>query len=208
VTAGHDRSSCEVAREPIAKFAIFPPVVVEISRASRGTAIALFRSRRDDVSSSSLCAEGQMSEERFDSIDRHLEGLDQHFERVDGRLDGIDQRLDKVDGRLDGIDQRLDKVDGRLDGLDRRMDGLDQRIDGLRADLNSRFDEARRYAGVLSEEAFARIAATREYTGPTRAEMNDAFADLKETLTRRLDPLEATVRQHSVRLDHLEKRPH
>jgi hypothetical protein len=60
----------------------------------------------------------------------------------------------------------------------------------------------------LSEEAFARIAATREYTGPTRAEMNDAFADLKETLTRRLDPLEATVRQHSVRLDHVEKRPH
>jgi hypothetical protein len=74
--------------------------------------------------------------------------------------------------------------------------------------MDSQSAELRRHMGVLHEEALGRIAATREYTGPTKAEMNQAFADLTETITRRLDPLEAAVRQHSLRLDRLEKRPH
>ena len=48
---------------------------------------------------------------------------------------------------------------------------------------------------VLHEGVIARIAAIPEYTDPTKAEMDQGFADLRETITRRLDPLEATVRQ-------------
>ena len=51
----------------------------------------------------------------------------------------------------------------------------------------------------------SRIAAIPEYNGPTKAEMDQGFADLKEAIARRLDPLEAAVRQHGARLDRLEK---
>jgi hypothetical protein len=60
---------------------------------------------------------------------------------------------------------------------------------------------------VLHEDVIARIAAIPEYTGPTKAEMDQGFADVREMISRRLDPLEATVRQHSIDIEQL-KRQH
>jgi hypothetical protein len=58
---------------------------------------------------------------------------------------------------------------------------------------------------VLHEDVIARIAAIPEYTGPTRAEMDQGFADIRELIGRRLDPLEATVRQHSIEIERLKR---
>jgi hypothetical protein len=66
-------------------------------------------------------------------------------------------------------------------------------------------DDLGRQMRVLHEDVLARIAAIPEYTGPTKVEMDEGFADLKEAIFRRLDPLEATVRQHRVKLDQLEQ---
>jgi hypothetical protein len=77
---------------------------------------------------------------------------------------------------------------------------MDRRFADVKTNMDSQSAELRRHMGVLHEEALGRIAATQEYTGPTKAEMNHAFADLKGTITRRLDPLEAAARQHSAAL--------
>jgi hypothetical protein len=54
---------------------------------------------------------------------------------------------------------------------------------------------------VLHEDVIARIAAIPEYAGPTKAE----FAELKEMIGRRLDPLEVTVRHHTVEIERLKR---
>ena len=60
------------------------------------------------------------------------------------------------------------------------------RIDGKLQEVDRRFD--------------ARIAAIPDNTSRLEAKMDRGFADLKEAIGRRLDPLEAAVRQHIPRL--------
>jgi hypothetical protein len=91
---------------------------------------------------------------------------------------------------LDQVDQRFGQVKERLDRLETGQGKMSDRIEALDQHMH-----------VLHEDVIARIAATREYTGPTRAE----FAELKEMLGRRLDPLEATVRLHSREIDKLKR---
>lgn len=90
--------------------------------------------------------------------------------------------------RFDRIEERLHRLDGRIDTLENRVGDLD------------------RHMHVLHEDVIERIAAIPEYAGPTRAEMNHGFAELRELIGRRLDPLEATVRQHTAEIGQL-KRP-
>jgi hypothetical protein len=49
-----------------------------------------------------------------------------------------------------------------------------------------------------------RIEATR-HTGPTKLEMDQGFAELGEAVGRRLDPLEAAVRHHTVEIERLKQ---
>jgi hypothetical protein len=101
-------------------------------------------------------------------------------------------------------EERFDRIDQTFTRIDQRFERVDQRLDALRADMNTGFAELRRHMGVLHEEVLDRIAGTREYTGPTREE----FTELKEMIGRRIDPLEATGRQHSVEIERLKrKRP-
>jgi archaellum component FlaC len=120
---------------------------------------------------------------------------EQRFERIEQRLDGIDDRLGAVDRRLDGIDDRLGAVD-------RRLGAVDQRFDRLEAHMDSRFDELGRHMRVLHEDVIGRIGALRE---APQAATKLELAELNESITRRLDPLEAAARQHSLRLDRLEQ---
>ncbi|TYR72532.1 hypothetical protein FZC79_22395 [Rossellomorea vietnamensis] len=62
--------------------------------------------------------------DRFNSVDRRLDGLDLRF-------DGVDRRLNNLDIRLDGVDRRLDNVDLRLDGVDRRIEKMDANLDRI-----------------------------------------------------------------------------
>jgi hypothetical protein len=52
---------------------------------------------------------------------------------------------------------------------------------------------------VLHEDVIARIAAIPEYTGPTKAEMQQGFAELRDAIDRRLVPLEAIARRRRTR---------
>jgi archaellum component FlaC len=95
---------------------------------------------------------------RFDAVDRRFDAVDQRFEAVDQRFDAVDQRFDAVDRRFDAVDQRLDRMDRRFDGIDERLDGMDQRFDGIDLRLGAldqkvdeKFDESKRYFGVLVE---------------------------------------------------------
>jgi hypothetical protein len=56
--------------------------------------------------------------------------------------------------------------------------------------------------GVLHEEVIARLADSRGYSGPTRAE----FDAQTENTNKRLVPLEAVIRTHSVEIDELKRR--
>ena len=87
--------------------------------------------------------------DRFNGIDRRLDGIDQRFDGVDRRLDGIDQRFDGIDRRLDGIDQRFDGIDRRLDGIDQRLDGVDRRLDAQTLELGNLRQDVGRLQGVV-----------------------------------------------------------
>lgn len=102
-----------------------------------------------------------------------------------------EERFDRIDQALREIHQRFDGVDGRFDGVEKRLDGVDGRLDDIKRDMH-----------LLHEDAIERIAATREYSGPTKEE----FAELKELIGRRLDPLAALGRDHEGRIRRLETR--
>lgn len=87
--------------------------------------------------------------DRFNGIDRRLDGIDQRFDGVDRRLDGIDRRFDGIDRRLDGIDQRFDGIDRRLDGIDQRLDGVDRRLDVQTLELGNLRQDVGRLQGVV-----------------------------------------------------------
>jgi hypothetical protein len=90
------------------------------------------------------------------------------------RFDRIELRLDRLeDGQLE-LRAQIGRLGGRIDDLDRHMH-------------------------VLHEDVITRIAAIPEYTGPTRAEMQQGFADLREAIERRLDPLEVIERRRQPR---------
>jgi predicted phage gp36 major capsid-like protein len=161
-----------------------------------------------------------MSEERFDRIDQTLAHLGAGLENVDHNMHVLHEdalsRIAAVAESVVVLDQKMERgfaevkadMDHRLTEVRTDMDrgfaevraDMDHRFAEVKTDMDSQSAELRRHMGVLHEEALGRIAATQEYTGPTKAEMNHAFADLKETITRRLDPLEAAARQHSAAL--------
>jgi chromosome segregation ATPase len=131
----------------------------------------------------------------------------------EARFDRIDQRLDTVESGQNELRADVRRLDGRIEHLDRdmhalheaaigRIEDLDRRMHLLHEAAIGRIEDVDRHMHVLHEDVIARIAATPEYTGPTRAE----FAELKEMLSRRLDPLEAAVRLHSVEIDQLKRR--
>jgi predicted nucleic acid-binding Zn-ribbon protein len=109
-----------------------------------------------------------------------------------------EQGFDRIDRRLDGLENSVERIDRRLGVVDGRL----ERLETGQSETNRRLEDLGRHMRVLHEEAMAAIAATREYSGPTKAE----FAELKDLLSQRIDPLEATVRIHSREIDGLKER--
>ena len=116
---------------------------------------------------------------------------EERFDRIEQRLDRLEAVVVKLDGRLDDLTDHVSRMDSRIDDLTGQVSSLDSRIDDLG-----------RHMRVLHEDTIARITATREYTGPTREE----FAELKDMIGGRLDPLETVVRQHSIDIERLKRR--
>ena len=94
-------------------------------------------------------------------------------------------------------EERFDRIEQRLDRLEAGQVGLRNHV----GRLDRRFDDLDRHMHVLHEDVIARIAAIPEYAGPTRA----AFTELREIIERRLDPFEATVRQHTIEIERLKQ---
>ncbi len=62
-------------------------------------------------------------------LDERLRGeMNERFNRVERRLDGMDERSGRVERRLDAIDERFNHVERRFDGLDDRFDRLEKMI--------------------------------------------------------------------------------
>lgn len=142
-----------------------------------------------------------MSEERFDRIDQTLTRIHERFDHVDQRFTEVDQRFDRIDQKFTEVDQRFDRIDQRFTGVDERFTGVDRRFDALTAEMHTGFAELRRHMGVMHEDVLDILSATRGYTGPTKEE----FAALEERIGRRLDPLEAIARQHSIEIERLKR---
>src|SRR5438445_1185298 len=93
-----------------------------------------------------------------------MRGMDlettERFDDVSRRFDVIDQRFSVVDQRFDGVDRRLDAVDRRFDAVDRRFVAIDQRFDAAATDrkIDEKFEESKRYFGVLVERFESMIA--------------------------------------------------
>ena len=61
------------------------------------------------------------------------------------------ERFDVIDQRFGAVDRRFDEVDRRLDAMDRRFDAMDQRFDAMDRKIDEKFEESKRYFGVLAE---------------------------------------------------------
>jgi chromosome segregation ATPase len=116
----------------------------------------------------------------------------------------MNERFDRIDTRLDRLKAGQDDLRGDVKNLQAGQDSLRSDVRKLQADhgtLRTDLEDLGHEMRVLHDEVLDRIKAIPEYSGPTRAE----FAELKEMLGRRLDPLEATVRQHSAEIEHLKQ---
>ena len=115
-----------------------------------------------------------MIEERLAAIEQDVGDLKRDVKGLDNRLSRVEVRLDGIDTRLDGIGTRLGGIDGRLDGLDSRLTKVEVTQESMRDDIK-----------MLAEGHAA-----------TQAMMERGFADIKEHIDRRIDPLERALKAH------------
>lgn len=94
----------------------------------------------------------------------------------------------------------------RFDRIERRLDSLETGQTELRVHMDTRFEELGRHMRILHNDAIARIATVAEYTSALSARMDARFDEVLDVIGRRLDPLEATVRQHSVEIERLKQK--
>ena len=142
-----------------------------------------------------------MSDEQFNRIEHELTDVRARFDRMDARFDDVDARFAAVDVRFAAVDVRFGAIDTRFAGIDARFDRVEARLDGL----DARMEELRRHMHVLHEDMITSFAAASERSVVTRDEFHEAFVDLKESIGRRLDPIEMTVRAHSADIAKLKR---
>jgi hypothetical protein len=58
---------------------------------------------------------------------------------------------------------------------------------------------------VLHEQLRADIRAIAEYPAASRSEMQRGFAELRELINSRIDPLDAAVRRHGIEIEQLKQ---
>jgi hypothetical protein len=88
------------------------------------------------------------------------------------------------------------RIDRRLDGIERVLAQLRSDVTQFRSDLT----DFRREMRVLHEDVIGRIQDIADPTDSLRREMRAGDRLVYENLARRIDPLELTVRDHSLEL--------
>lgn len=96
-------------------------------------------------------------------------------------------------------DERL----GRIETIQDQLLAGQARLESHVAGLESRVTDLDRHMRVLHEDLVDRITAIADPTAMLRREIREGDAAVREDLTRRLDPLELVVRDHSATLARL-----
>jgi len=96
-------------------------------------------------------------------------------------------------------EDRLTRIEGDLDDLKAGQTRLGARLEELDSDL-------RRHMLVLHEDLVDRIKTIADPSASLRREIAAGDAAVREDLSRRIDPLELTVRDHSADLGRLRNR--
>ena len=93
-------------------------------------------------------------------------------------------------------EERFDRIEKTLTSHGEHLTRHDARFD----EVTSEIKDLRRHMGVLHEATLDAIAASSERNAVTKPQLDEAVRELKETIGRRLDPLEAAVRTHSAEI--------
>jgi hypothetical protein len=110
----------------------------------------------------------------------------ERFDVIDQRFDAVDRRFDGVDRRLDAMDQRFDAIDHRFDAMDRRFDTMDQRFDAMDRKVDEKFEESKRYFGVLAERLESMVGLIAEGHRSLEGQLHE-FRAWTETAVGKLD---------------------
>jgi chromosome segregation ATPase len=105
--------------------------------------------------------------------------VDSRFEKMDARFDQVDARFDQVDARFEQVDARFEQVDARFDQVDARIDSVESRLD---VKIDTKFEEAKRYFGVLADELRGQIRAAAEGDAVTKRENAERFDSLSSEI--------------------------
>jgi len=89
---------------------------------------------------------------RFDATDQRFVSMNHHLDGIDHRLDRVDQRFEMIDQRFEMIDQRFEVIDKRFDLVDQRFDLLESKIGAkmLRMTIGSTITSVGVLAGLMA----------------------------------------------------------
>jgi len=110
----------------------------------------------------------------------------ERFDDVTRRFDVVDQRFGGVDRRFDGVDRRLDAMDQRFDTMDQRFGAMEQRFDATDRKIDEKFEESKRYFGVLAERLESMIGFIAEGHHSLERQLHE-FRAWTETAVGKLD---------------------
>ena len=92
------------------------------------------------------------------------------------------------------VEARLERLEMKVEGLSDRVDGLSQQIAAKVGNLAQDISVLRNEMHVLHEDLVDRIKALAPDFAPIRREFQQADDEVKESLLRRIEPLEAAER--------------
>ena len=119
-----------------------------------------------------------MDQELVQYLDGRFQTLDERFDRIERRLDGHDRRFDLIDQRLTRVEQRFDSHDDRFDELKRHTGVL---VEGLRHDVHLL---AEGFATFIESRYAQDQANIAEQFRETRALIHLSYDQLRQRVER------------------------
>ena len=133
----------------------------------------------------------------------------------------LDERFNRVDQRFDRVEQRLYAHDQRFSSIDQQFRSIDQRFQEVNNRIDDRFEEVKRYTGVLVEglrhelhlvaeglvmHVEVRHREDREYFDRKFEGMSVLFRSSHDHLQQQQDQLRQSQYQIQQRVESLERK--
>lgn len=138
-------------------------------------------------------------EGKMDEILRILLEHSNRFEQIDHRFEQIDQRFEQIDQRFEQIDKKIGKIDGTLGEFEAILlyhSELLQKHDKKLKEHDEKFNSIERTLFLIEDAVSNKI--------PALFDAYQMHQDHQEISDKRIDELEETVENHTVRLISLE----